>query len=346
MTVHGSKGLQAPIVFLPDSMGVPTQSPRILWPEESDGVPLFAPRRAQEDGMCNSARRIADQRRDQEYRRLLYVALTRAEDRLYICGWQGKKDPNESCWYRLAEQALREIGEPCNTTSPPCHRRTAGPARAGACAALRPCPPRTTTSTPTAKPPPHPCRNGHGPRPRRANPVRPLTPSRPEEPEPAVRSPMGNDNGARFLRGTLIHRLLQTLPDLDPALQEAACRRFLARSAHNLTPEGQALITNETLAVLRDPTFAPLFGPGSRAEVPVVGVVSSRALSGQIDRLLVTDEAVWIVRLQNQPPPAAGRSRSLPGLPPPDGGLPRGARQRSTRTARSDACCCGPTDRD
>jgi ATP-dependent helicase/nuclease subunit A len=75
-------------------MGVPSQSPRILWPEESDGVPLFAPRRAQEDGTCNSARRIADQRRDQEYRRLLYVALTRAEDRLYICGWQGKKDPN------------------------------------------------------------------------------------------------------------------------------------------------------------------------------------------------------------------------------------------------------------
>ena len=305
MTVHGSKGLQAPIVFLPDSMGVPTQSPRILWPEESDGVPLFAPRRAQEDGTCNSARRIADQRRDQEYRRLLYVALTRAEDRLYICGWQGKKEPNDACWYRLAEQALREIGEPCNydftALSPQDGWSGEGwrlrgaqtmPAKDDNLDADRETAPSSLPHWARAAAPDEP------------TPSRPLTPSRPEEPEPAVRSPMGTDNGARFLRGTLIHRLLQTLPDLDPALQEAACRRFLGRSAHNLTPEGQELITNETLAVLRDPTFAPLFGPGSRAEVPVVGVVSSRALSGQIDRLLVTDEAVWIVDYKtNRPPP-------------------------------------------
>jgi ATP-dependent helicase/nuclease subunit A len=305
MTVHGSKGLQAPIVFLPDSMGVPTQSPRILWPEESDGVPLFAPRRAQEDGMCNSARRIADQRRDQEYRRLLYVALTRAEDRLYICGWQGKKDPNEACWYRLAEQALREIGEPCNYDFTALSPQDGWSGEGWRLRGAQTMPAKDDNldadreTAPSSLP-----QWARAPAPDEPTPFRPLTPSRPEEPEPAVRSPMGNDNGARFLRGTLIHRLLQTLPDLDPALQEAACRRFLARSAHNLTPEGQALITNETLAVLRDPTFAPLFGPGSRAEVPVVGVVSSRALSGQIDRLLVTDEAVWIVDYKtNRPPP-------------------------------------------
>ncbi|UEM22673.1 double-strand break repair helicase AddA [Skermanella mucosa] len=305
MTVHGSKGLQAPIVFLPDSMGVPRQSPRILWPDSADGVPLFAPRRALEDGMCAQARAAADQKRDQEYRRLLYVALTRAEDRLYICGWQGKSDPAEACWYRLAEEAMRGIGEPrafdFTAISPQDGWSGEGWRLRGPQTVPAKDDHRDDDLALDAAPLPQWAR---ATAPEEPTPSRPLTPSRPEEAEPAVRSPLGNDDGARFLRGTLIHRLLQTLPDLDPALREAACRRFLARPAHNLTAEGQELITAETLAVLSDPTFAPLFGPGSRAEVPVVGLVSSRALSGQIDRLLVTDREVWIVDYKtNRPPP-------------------------------------------
>ncbi|NUB23069.1 double-strand break repair helicase AddA, partial [Azospirillum formosense] len=112
MTVHGSKGLQAPIVFLPDTLGTPTQSPPILWPDEGCAVPLFAARRSQEDALCAEARARANRRRDQEYRRLLYVALTRAEDRLYVCGYQGKKEPSEACWYKLVEAAMGEIGVP------------------------------------------------------------------------------------------------------------------------------------------------------------------------------------------------------------------------------------------
>ena len=135
-------------------------------------------------------------------------------------------------------------------------------------------------------------------------PSHPLTPSRPDQADPAVRSPLGSDAGAAFKRGILIHRLLQTLPDLEPAVRSDACRRYLARPGHELDARQREEIAAETLAVLDDPRFAHLFGPDSRAEVPVTGIVGGRVLSGQIDRLAVTGQAVWIVDYKtNRPPP-------------------------------------------
>ncbi|MEI9982590.1 MAG: PD-(D/E)XK nuclease family protein [Aliidongia sp.] len=108
----------------------------------------------------------------------------------------------------------------------------------------------------------------------------------------------------RFQRGTLIHRLMQSLPELPPETAEAAARRYLAGKAHGLDPEEQDQIARETLAVLRHPDFAPLFGPGSRAEVPVVGLIDGKALSGRIDRLVVTGDEVLIIDYKtNRPPP-------------------------------------------
>ncbi|HYG89715.1 MAG TPA: double-strand break repair helicase AddA [Azospirillum sp.] len=313
MTVHGSKGLQAPIVFLPDTVGTPTQSPPILWPDEQGRVPLFAPRRAHEDSLCAQTRARANRRRDQEYRRLLYVALTRAEDRLYVCGWQGKKDPAEGCWYRLVEDAMREVGAATEFDfSTLCPDGWSGPG--WRLADMQTMPPRDDGAgwTPADAVPDLPPW-WKTPAPAEPEPSRPLTPSRPDGAEPAVRSPLGEDDGARFKRGILVHRLLQTLPDLAPALRESACRRFLARPAHELTAEQQDEIARETMAVLNGAAFASLFASGSRAEVPVVGVVEGRALSGQIDRLTITDEAVWIVDYKtNRPPPR--RVEDVPGI--------------------------------
>ncbi|WP_247877931.1 double-strand break repair helicase AddA [Azospirillum sp. TSO22-1] len=313
MTVHGSKGLQAPIVFLPDTMATPTQSPPILWPDEGATIPLFAPRRSHEDALCAQARARANRKRDQEYRRLLYVALTRAEDRLYVCGWQGKRDPAEGCWYRLVEEAMREIAVAAEydfTRLCPADGWS-GPGWRLADRQTVPAHPDNADWVPAdAKPALPPWWNTRpAPEP---EPSRPLTPSKPEGEEPAVRSPLGADDGERFQRGILVHRLLQTLPDLDPTLRESACRRFLARSAHRLTAGQQDEIASETMAVLTAPEFRDLFAPGSRAEVPVVGVVQGRALSGQIDRLAITEEAVWVVDYKtNRPPP-----RRVEDVPP------------------------------
>ncbi len=315
MTVHGAKGLQAPIVFLPDTTGKPVQSARILWPEDGRTVPLYAPRRSQEESRCAEARTAADRRRDQEYRRLLYVALTRAEDRLIVCGWltKGRPEPAEGSWYALTAAALNAdpIATPFQFTGPwggdgvrlqePQTAPVAAPGAATVSQALAPLPPWACDPAP-----PEP------------EPSRPLTPSRPDEDDSAVRSPLGNDDGRRFRRGLLLHRLFETLPELSPEVRAAAARRFLARPGHGLDDSSREAMVAEALAVLDHAEFAPLFGPGSRAEVPVVGTVGGRVLSGQIDRLLVRNGEVWIVDYKtNRPPPetvagvAAGYLRQM-----------------------------------
>ena len=146
------------------------------------------------------------------------------------------------------------------------------------------------------------------------SPPRPLAPSRPSEPEPAIRSPLGGDQGQRFRRGRLIHRLLQTLPELAVEQRAEAGERFLARPLHGLSTQQQAEILRETLTVLEDSRFGALFGPGSQAEVPIVGVIpkqqksglfrDAEVISGQVDRLLVRDGKVWIVDYKtNRPAP-------------------------------------------
>ena len=124
-----------------------------------------------------------------------------------------------------------------------------------------------------------------------------------------MRSPLDADDGRRFKRGLILHRLLQTLPDLEPAQRAAAGRRFLARPVHGLDPETAEAWLAEALAVLDDPAFAAAFAAGSRAEVPVVGVVPGpdgpEVVSGRIDRLAVTGDAVLVVDFKtNRPAPA------------------------------------------
>ena len=107
----------------------------------------------------------------------------------------------------------------------------------------------------------------------------------------------------RFKRGLLVHRLLQTLPEFAPAERAAAARRFLALPVHAVAADEQEDIARETIAVLETPEFAPLWGPGAQAEVPVVGLIGGRALSGQIDRIVVTDDRVLIVDYKTVRPP-------------------------------------------
>lgn len=315
MTVHGSKGLQAPIVFLPDTMREPDKSPKILWPEKplageaptdpGPPLPLYAPRRGMEDATAGARRAIANRRRDQEYRRLLYVALTRAEDRLIVCGWeQQRKTGGPGSWYRLIEGALEGLARP-----EPFDFTALSPAGwAGTGLVLH-----EPQTVPVPDAPPAMAEAATGvelpawalePAPRDPSPSKPLAPSQPDAPEPSLRSPLGADDGLRFKRGNLIHTLLQVLPETEPARWAEVAAAWLARPAHNLTATQQAEIGAEALRVLNDPTFAPLFAPGSRAEVPLVGLVGGRALSGRIDRLCVTDDAVWIVDYKtNRPPP-------------------------------------------
>ena len=112
LTVHGAKGLEAPIVFLPDTMQLPKPPETLLWTER-EALPLWRPRAEFTVPVYAAERGAVARRQLQEYRRLLYVGLSRAQDRLYICGWQTRIPPKDSRpGMRSAALGSREIAAP------------------------------------------------------------------------------------------------------------------------------------------------------------------------------------------------------------------------------------------
>ncbi|HBS24392.1 MULTISPECIES: double-strand break repair helicase AddA [Thalassospira] len=310
MTVHGAKGLQAPIVFLPDTMQVPTQAPNLFWQEDRD-LMYWLPRVALETDVVSRLRDGIAVKRDQEYNRLLYVALTRAEDRLYICGWQGKRKAPDHCWYNLCQQAME--GYASSETFDFTEFSGSGWSGDGwvweTDQREAPRADKVTAATGTADLSTRVLIRDIAPT--EAFPPKPLAPSRPLEEEPSVQSPLGGDQGQSFKRGLLIHKLLELLPDLPEAKRRDAAERFLAQPVHALDADQQREITSETIAIFENPEFAPVFDTGSRAEVPLVGIVGGDVVSAQIDRLVVRENDVMIVDFKtNRPPP-----RDVEGTP-------------------------------
>ncbi len=303
MTVHGAKGLEAPIVILPDTMQVPRTGPRLLWPE-GDEIPLWSPAARLDDGLAAATRAAARRAAEREYRRLLYVAMTRAEDRLYVAGWRTQRGV-AGCWYELVERGLESLAPVAPISLPGglagAGRRLESPQSVAAAAAgADALPPKPAPALPEwAKRPPA----------ADPDPPRPLAPSRPDGEEPAIRSPTRPEDAARLKRGRLIHRLLQTLPELPRRRRSAAARRWLGRPVNGLGAAEVERLESEVLAVLDHQEFAPLFGPGSRAEVPLTGLIrardgSTRRIAGQVDRLLVTAEEVLVLDYKsNRPAP-------------------------------------------
>ncbi len=313
MTVHGAKGLQAPIVFLPDTVKKLHDHNKarahLLWPEEETGVPLWSPRAEFGAPVYNARQAAARERQEEEYRRLLYVALTRAEDRLYVCGYHGVRSPKPDCWYNLVSGAFPAAAEKENFIvggeilqddggEPLLLRRRAHPQEVAAekeklrkekSAAARAPLPDWVSLTLKEEP----------------SPPQPLAPSRPDDNEPAMKGPLAETGDWKFRRGIIVHQILEILPQLPAERWEKALAHYLARPRLDMPPEQQKSFAAEILAVLRHPDFAAIFGAGSRAEVPVVGFAGQKILSGQMDRILVTDSEVLVIDYKtNRPPPA------------------------------------------
>jgi ATP-dependent helicase/nuclease subunit A len=314
MTVHGAKGLQAPIVYLPDTTSLPQDRERLLWFPDNEklnlqGGLIWAPRRGDEEDMAGGLRQQVSAAREAEYRRLLYVAMTRAEERLYIGGWLDRKiSLPDRCWYRLIEQGLAETTEPFafDNSAQLGAEGWAGEGRRRAVGRTAEKPDKAEVAAIVASPSPLPGWAALLPDAERA-PVRPLAPSRPVSDEPPPRSPLSvAENamqGAReagFRRGRVVHRLLELLPSLPAAKRRAAGEALLAPHAEAFDAKTRAALLDEVFAILDAPDFAHLFGPDSLAEVPLVGEIvaadgSRLALSAQVDRLAVSDDAVAIV---------------------------------------------------
>ncbi|MGC2051678.1 MAG: double-strand break repair helicase AddA [Methylovirgula sp.] len=296
MTIHAAKGLEAKIVFLPDTCGVPSgRHDNKIHVLEASGAHVLAwsPRKDADPQAVAAARQKARAEAEDEHRRLLYVALTRAEERLYISGYRGSTEPGEPAWSRMIEDSLDEnfAAVPAFWDEGETIRRWCAPGNfAGETAAAeeRVAEPidlpgfLTCPASPEAAPPP---------------PLKPssvLAAADSVEPQSARALP-----GAALERGRLMHVLLQHLPEVPAQRRRAAAQAFLDARATDLPlVEREALIA-ETLAVLENPTLADLFGSRARAEVAVVGRIAGpdgqmREISGQVDRIVETEGEVIV----------------------------------------------------
>jgi len=318
MTVHGAKGLEASVVFLVDTTTSPADTQRLKLihlpldnaPPHAPEVVVWAGRKADDPASVAAARAAMLVETEDEYRRLLYVAMTRAADRLIVGGCMpgNMNTIRRFSWYDLIDKGLGNSGLHLQTIETPdgvvkrYSRLEDAAVRTGKAAAPVPTAPTELPGWLHAAAPPE----------LRAD--RPLRPSDPAANEgQRIRTGESVMERARALqRGTLVHRLLQSLPDVAAERCRDAALKYLARNADGWTDDEREALAGGVLALIGDPRFAPVFAPGSRAEVSIVGRLdrpgrSPALVSGQIDRLVVTPGEVLIVDYKtNHAPPGAG----------------------------------------
>ncbi len=290
MTVHASKGLEAPIVFLPDTTSEPRPQDLSKFQWSENGAPLFM-RRKPEFGAALRLWMGARDRQLEEYRRLFYVALTRASRRLVVCGWKnGKASSFDASWYGMATSGLRPFGQEI------CEQASETPAPDIVFADV-------PISAPKILEPARSVRNVA------ALPAWATSAVREEavaarRPPPSEESVSSATPDAAFARGRIIHRLLQSLPDIAPEKRDGAISRFLSQPRHALATAARKEIANEVRILLNDEKFAALFGPGSVAEAALTGRIGNVTVFRQVDRLCVRGNDIWIVDYKtNRPPP-------------------------------------------
>lgn len=325
MTVHGAKGLEAAVVFLVDGGGKPAAAghapklARVAAPGPDGAAPLlvWCP---DKQARCGAVARALDRWKreaEEEYRRLLYVGMTRAADILYVVAHAGPSGLDDACWYRSIERALAgpeasPVHGPEGTVIatrwrasdhppvPPADETGPGPASAGddvlpdwvgrpappseAAMALRPSKALAEAETRDG-PPSFPARSAF---------EAALTPE-----------------SSELRRGRIVHKLLEILPGLVAEERRPAAERFVGAVLSDDEAEIRRALVDEVFGVLDHPDFASAFAPGSRAEVAIAGELTGSegrryAVSGQIDRLAVGPDEVLVVDYKtNRDPPLA-----------------------------------------
>jgi ATP-dependent helicase/nuclease subunit A len=285
MTVHAAKGLEAKIVFLADTCRAPSgrHDPKVF--TLATGMPdevaiAWSPSKDSDCAAVAAARERRRKEAREEYRRLLYVALTRAEERLYIAGFYGTQKPDSGCWYEMVEDALGSDAEfvevPAFWDSTENVRRFVS---------------KGTGIPAIAAVPDHIAEAGALPDwlfrtpPIVDDRVRTLTPSHAH----ARASERAAARRELLQRGGAMHLLLQFLPAVAPEKRDSAALALSSARASFLDEATRRKLAGEALALVALPELAGLFGPRSKAEVWVGGKVRigerSFEVSGRIDRI-------------------------------------------------------------
>jgi ATP-dependent helicase/nuclease subunit A len=302
MTVHGAKGLEAPVVILADATADPAKLGRTpltvdIEVERAGKAPLLRPKKEERVAPFEEVIAEEEQRDAEEHLRLLYVAMTRAADRLIVSGVmpKAKKDGSDprppGSWHAIVERAMAPTAAPgvdhvslrFGTDSMAVARRSAAKVE------------------PAAIQVPDWARHNAPPE---ARPPRPLAPSAIATDDESA-PPPSEAMRAAALRGTWIHQLLERLPAVETVARPGAANRWLERSAGVSDAAARAEIVSQVCGVLSDPRFAALFGPGSLAEAPLAATLpDGRVIAGTVDRILVEDGRVLVIDFKTGRVPA------------------------------------------
>ncbi|MGH6762172.1 MAG: double-strand break repair helicase AddA [Phyllobacterium sp.] len=321
MTVHAAKGLEAPIVFLIDpgaAAWTPSKAPRLMvfdfpvhagW--SGKGF-LWVPTKDNGTRFTQSLVDALKNRSEEEYRRLLYVGMTRAEDRLIVCGYRGSKVAAET-WHELVSGGLADSSEQIDhpVSGVTARRYRLSEIADGEVDAVKEAAEQNFEPFPNAY---------FKPLPREAGLPRPLSPSgaaalieADDEKPLALGSPVFAETeaspGFAIRRGTIIHALLQRLPDVPKGERREAALRYLARAASDWPERERDRVLESVFAVLDESAFAAVFSEGSMAELAIMGTLKlgskEHAVSGKIDRMAISENRVLVVDYKtNRPPPA------------------------------------------
>jgi ATP-dependent helicase/nuclease subunit A len=306
MTAHSSKGLQAPIVILPDCLQNSSKSPNIFFDEEK--IFYFGTKTKKYNQYLENLKQNNKQIQNEEKKRLLYVAMTRAEDRLYITAWNNKKAAIKENWYEIIQEAIKKIGT--KKTQIFASTKEYGTY------------PNEVISYQTKQLEKVESKNSNDasylsdinisfPNWLKNKPIneqsstKTLSPSKADEQNaPPAFSPLKHDDSYKYLRGNLIHKMLEIIPNIEKKLHKTSCKNFLDKFAPDLTNDQKENLIKETLSVIYNENFCELFMENSKAEVPIIGKIEDKTASGIIDRIVILKDEVIIVDYKtNRPPP-------------------------------------------
>ena len=291
LTVHGSKGLEAPIVILPDTFATPEHGRHDSILLQAGDTPLWKVETSWDEGVRRAARDAGRQERMREYRRLLYVALTRPRDQLHVCGFRQDKGGSARNWHELVSAAMQRIGattvededgqQVLRFGAVPSTTETVNAGRAASPLSLGPALPAWVFV-------PAPIERQD----------KEILPSE-RAPRPLGVGYSAEGRSAALDLGTAVHKALEVIADARPELWAQRARE--AARPHVASTD-LASVVAEVLRVRQDPSLQFIFGPGSFGEVAVRGRVlwqGQRFLfPGRMDRIVVRDGGVLVVEFK------------------------------------------------
>ncbi len=297
MTVHGAKGLEAPIVIMADAATTERgRDRRSIYMRPVPPIFIHASSEATHVDETREFKADADEEQQKEYWRKLYVAMTRAEDELYVTGYLTKQGKVDGSWYEAIEQGLAPLSERLTDAEGdvsalvyPAERAAAAPIAPEA-AATRP-----VTQALVLEPLPK-----HRP----ISIVRPSSVGKPADPDRvlATRLEESLDPETARLSGTALHALLQHLGRVVPE-ERAKVAAHALETLLPTAPAQHASLAAKAISILTRPELAHLFGAGSRAEVPFFAEAQRETRSGpeririigRIDRMVVNPASILLV---------------------------------------------------